>query len=171
MIEGHPLASSSITLLYYGLLAALAKPSNTVAVVDEVRTVGNTEPTVSDWTYLPSDAMLAGWFIVACATRIVRAVPQAASITTAPTSSAPTITEATSVASPTAPLTATLPSQVALPPLQPWCPSEIFCAGAVRQTFLPSPISSSSYNYPFFSASYMYVYATRILCYRRSCKR
>ena len=42
------------------------------------------------------------------------------------------ITQVTSVASPTASLSATLPSQVPLPPPQAWCPSKIFCPGAVR---------------------------------------
>ena|SRR6267154_4683292 len=37
------------------------------------------------------------------------------------------ITQVTSVASPMASLSATLPSQVPLPPLQAWCPSKIFC--------------------------------------------
>ncbi|KAI6038228.1 glycoside hydrolase family 37 protein [Pisolithus marmoratus] len=36
--------------------------------------------------------------------------------------------------SPTAPLTATLPSQAPLPPVQPWCISQIFCPGAILQT-------------------------------------
>ncbi|KIY52470.1 glycoside hydrolase family 37 protein, partial [Fistulina hepatica ATCC 64428] len=40
----------------------------------------------------------------------------------------------TSVPSPTASLGASLPSQVALPPAQAWCPSQIFCAGALLQT-------------------------------------
>src|SRR5882757_9311027 len=42
------------------------------------------------------------------------------------------ITQVTSVASPTASLSATLPSQVPPPPPQAWCPSKIFCPGAVR---------------------------------------
>jgi alpha,alpha-trehalase len=41
-------------------------------------------------------------------------------------------TPVTAVASPTASLSATLPSQVPLPPPQAWCPSKIFCPGAVR---------------------------------------
>ncbi|ETW82190.1 glycoside hydrolase family 37 protein [Heterobasidion irregulare TC 32-1] len=48
--------------------------------------------------------------------------------------SAPSNTVTTVVASPTAPLSAVLPSQVSLPPHQAWCPSEIFCAGALLQT-------------------------------------
>ena len=43
----------------------------------------------------------------------------------------PSITISTTVPSPTAPLTSDLPDQVALPPKQAWCPSEIFCAGEV----------------------------------------
>jgi alpha,alpha-trehalase len=42
------------------------------------------------------------------------------------------ITQVTSVASPTASLGATLPSQLPPPPPQAWCPSKIFCPGAVR---------------------------------------
>jgi hypothetical protein len=49
----------------------------------------------------------------------------------------------TSVASPTAPLTAILPSQVPLPPVQAWCPSEIFCAGAVCHVFFSRSDSSA----------------------------
>ena len=44
----------------------------------------------------------------------------------------PNITVTTAVPSPTAPSASLLPSQVALPPVQAWCPSEIFCAGSVR---------------------------------------
>jgi hypothetical protein len=46
-------------------------------------------------------------------------------------------TEVTSVASPTASLSATLPSQVPPPPPQAWCPSKIFCPGAVRHVIFP----------------------------------
>lgn len=42
------------------------------------------------------------------------------------------VSVSTVIASPTASLNALLPSQVALPPHQAWCPSEIFCAGEVR---------------------------------------
>jgi len=42
----------------------------------------------------------------------------------------PTLTYSTAVASPTNPASS-LPSQFPLPPVQQWCPSEIFCAGAV----------------------------------------
>ncbi|KAL4066430.1 glycoside hydrolase family 37 protein [Scleroderma yunnanense] len=46
----------------------------------------------------------------------------------------PTLTISTSVPSPTAPLTATLPSQASLPPVQPWCIGQIFCPGSLLQT-------------------------------------
>ncbi|KAI0823980.1 glycoside hydrolase [Trametes gibbosa] len=83
----------------------------------------------------------------------VRALPQAAlSSATSP----PTVTISTAVASPSVSLSATLPSQVPLPPTQPWCPSRIFCAGALIQsvnlarlypdskTFVDKPTSKSS---------------------------
>lgn len=43
----------------------------------------------------------------------------------------PSLTISTSVPSPTAPLTATLPSQAPLPPVQAWCIGQIFCPGEV----------------------------------------
>ena len=68
--------------------------------------------------------------------------------------SAPSNTVTTVVASPTAPLSAVLPSQVSLPPHQAWCPSEIFCAGAVRLrsckrhlTSIPLPVASADRQY------------------------
>lgn len=71
------------------------------------------------------------------------AVPQASlesSTTTSTTATsaedisvgAPTLTLSTSIASPTVPLSNTLPSQAPLPPAQAWCRSRIFCAGTVR---------------------------------------
>ncbi|OBZ71163.1 Trehalase [Grifola frondosa] len=57
-------------------------------------------------------------------------MPQAVSSSAA----LPSITVSTAVASPTVPLSSTLPSQVPLPPVQAWCPSQIFCAGALLQT-------------------------------------
>lgn len=51
----------------------------------------------------------------------------------------PTITVQTAVPSPSASLGDTLPSQVPLPPKQAWCPSEIFCPGAVRGLTLNEP--------------------------------
>jgi len=45
----------------------------------------------------------------------------------------PTLTYSTAIASPSDP-TSSLPSQVPLPPTQPWCPSEIFCPGPVSST-------------------------------------
>lgn len=46
----------------------------------------------------------------------------------------PTTTIATAVPSPSSPLASPLPSQVALPPKQAWCLSQIFCAGSLLQT-------------------------------------
>ncbi|KAJ3829344.1 trehalase [Lentinula raphanica] len=68
------------------------------------------------------------------------------------------ISVTTSIASPTASLTAAIPSQYALPPVQDWCPSQIFCAGALLQTvndaslwtdpktFVDKPTSNSTAN-------------------------
>ncbi|KAI0060461.1 glycoside hydrolase family 37 protein [Artomyces pyxidatus] len=85
--------------------------------------------------------MLSKWAAAAaaagCWAQGARGVPQASTATSPPTgvdTGVPTITEQTSVASPTASLSSTLPSQVPLPPAQAWCPSEIFCAGPVLQT-------------------------------------
>ncbi|KAK2465281.1 hypothetical protein APHAL10511_002635 [Amanita phalloides] len=50
------------------------------------------------------------------------------------TGSLTTTAIATAVPSPTTSLNALLPSQVPLPPKQAWCPSDIFCAGALLQT-------------------------------------
>lgn len=79
------------------------------------------------------------------------------STTTAPaTTGVPSETIATAVPSPTGALESSLPSQVALPPKQAWCPSEIFCAGQLLQavnvahlypddkTFVDKPTSKSS---------------------------
>ena len=57
---------------------------------------------------------------------LVTAVPD-------PQQSSPTLTFSTAVASPSNPASS-LPSQVPLPPTQPWCPGQIFCAGAVSIT-------------------------------------
>ncbi|KDR82546.1 hypothetical protein GALMADRAFT_220535 [Galerina marginata CBS 339.88] len=62
---------------------------------------------------------------------------QSSATATAPvavSTAVPSITVATAVPSPTAALSSPLPSQVALPPKQAWCPSEIFCAGSLLQT-------------------------------------
>ncbi len=64
---------------------------------------------------------------VLCLLSTVHALPQADVST-----ETPSITLSTSIASPTVPLTNTIPSQVPLPPTQAWCPSQIFCAGEVR---------------------------------------
>ena len=87
--------------------------------------------------------MLGNWVVLAYAIYIARALPQAET-TTAPASAitgALTLTESTPIASATTPLTATLPSQVPLPPVQAWCPSEIFCAGAVRRMSIFIPLA------------------------------
>ncbi|KAF8487940.1 Six-hairpin glycosidase-like protein [Gautieria morchelliformis] len=56
----------------------------------------------------------------------------------------PALTISTSVPSLTLPLNATLPSQAALPPPEPWRPSTIFCAGKLLQTLnLPQPYVDS----------------------------
>jgi alpha,alpha-trehalase len=56
-------------------------------------------------------------------------------------------TQATSVASPTASLSATLPSQVPPPPPQAWCPSKIFCPGAVRHVISPCSLEVDVHVY------------------------
>ncbi|KAF5315219.1 hypothetical protein D9619_007257 [Psilocybe cf. subviscida] len=58
-----------------------------------------------------------------------------ATATSPPLSTAvPSLTIATASPVATASLSQTLPSQVALSPKQAWCPSDIFCAGALLQT-------------------------------------
>lgn len=74
-------------------------------------------------------ALLGAAFVLSAGRR-VSALPQAAS-SDAESTGVPSITLSTTVAAPTAPLTNDLPSQVALPPVQAWCPSQIFCAGNV----------------------------------------
>ncbi|KAI0917618.1 hypothetical protein AcW1_007218 [Taiwanofungus camphoratus] len=73
---------------------------------------------------------------VLCLLHAVLALPQAASSSTAQgmTLNTSSVTISTAVPSPSAPLSSVLPSQVPLPPVQAWCPSEIFCAGALLQT-------------------------------------
>ena len=44
----------------------------------------------------------------------------------------PTLTLSTSVASPSASISATLPAQAPLPPVQGWCIGQIYCPGSVR---------------------------------------
>ncbi|KAJ7119784.1 Six-hairpin glycosidase-like protein [Mycena epipterygia] len=64
----------------------------------------------------------------------------AVSITSAALSSAPPLSSvsqvpvATATATPSGSASSLLPSQAALPPTQPWCPSQIFCAGPLLQT-------------------------------------
>jgi len=55
----------------------------------------------------------------------------AAQSTSGVSTGTPTVTVATAIPSASAPLDQQLPSQAALPPKQAWCPSDIFCAGAV----------------------------------------
>ncbi|KAI6096293.1 glycoside hydrolase family 37 protein [Pisolithus croceorrhizus] len=75
------------------------------------------------------------WVALASLLRPALAAPQAPTTTTNfVETSVPTLTISTSVPSPTVPLTATLPSQAPLPPVQPWCIGQIFCPGAVLQT-------------------------------------
>ncbi|KAI5988333.1 glycoside hydrolase family 37 protein [Pisolithus albus] len=75
------------------------------------------------------------WVALAAFLRLALAAPQASTTTTDfLETSVPTLTISTSVPSPTAALSATLPSQAPLPPVQPWCIGQIFCPGAVLQT-------------------------------------
>lgn len=63
--------------------------------------------------------------VLLAATPGLAAVPQGASL-----SASATVT--TAIAAPSGgDLNANVPKQVPLPPKQAWCPSEIFCAGAV----------------------------------------
>ena len=71
------------------------------------------------WTTLLSAVLLG--------VELVIAVPN-------PQQPPPTLTFSTAVASPSSP-SSSLPSQVPLPPTQPWCPSEIFCAGPVSPAY------------------------------------
>ena len=83
--------------------------------------------------------MYAKWAVMACAIQVARANAdldnQPDKTINLSTANVPTITQVTSIASPTASLSATLPSQVPLPPLQAWCPGKIFCPGAVSHVF------------------------------------
>ncbi|KIP05208.1 glycoside hydrolase family 37 protein [Phlebiopsis gigantea 11061_1 CR5-6] len=72
--------------------------------------------------------------VAAALWQTVRAMPQASSTLADASIGTPSITFSTAVASPSVPLTNALPSQIPLAPLQPWCPSEIFCAGEILQT-------------------------------------
>ncbi|CAK5272228.1 unnamed protein product [Mycena citricolor] len=51
-----------------------------------------------------------------------------------PTTTVSQVAVATLTATPSGSAGALVPSQAALPPVQAWCPSEIFCAGSVLQT-------------------------------------
>jgi alpha,alpha-trehalase len=72
--------------------------------------------------------------VIAGLVHSVLAVPAVISSSAAGTG-VPTLTISTSVASPSASLSATLPAQAPLPPTQDWCIGQIFCAGSVRPTF------------------------------------
>ena len=61
-----------------------------------------------------------------------RAVTSQSTSTAAAPTTPPNVTATTAVPSPTASLASSLPSQDPLPSKQAWCPSEIFCPGAVR---------------------------------------
>jgi len=70
----------------------------------------------------------------------------AAQSSTTPSGTAPPIlTATTAVPSPSASLDSPLPSQAALPPKQAWCPSDIFCAGAVSFRRLMLTIQTYSF--------------------------
>jgi hypothetical protein len=142
--------SSSITVAHDRvLLAVVARLSNSHC---------GTPPVHSSHRIFTSDRVLANtmyakWAIIAYAIKVAHAnvpnipdfVPdlepdlgdQPTSTIYPPIPSVSMTTQVTSVASPTASLGAILPSQVPLPPLQAWCPSKIFCPGAVSHVFLP----------------------------------
>ena len=73
-----------------------------------------------------------------CLLEAVGALPQTQTASGVSTG-VPSLTLSTVVASPTVSLSDGLPSQIPLPPKQDWCPSEIFCAGEVRQDIYPEP--------------------------------
>ncbi|KAG2069034.1 glycoside hydrolase family 37 protein [Suillus decipiens] len=87
---------------------------------------------------------------------LVHTILAATTTTTTSGIALPTLTTSTAVASPSAPLGATLPSQAPLPPTQGWCIGQIFCAGSLLQTvniaqvysdpktFVDKPTSKSS---------------------------
>ncbi|KAJ7599902.1 glycoside hydrolase family 37 protein [Mycena floridula] len=56
------------------------------------------------------------------------------SVTQTAVSSVTQTAVSTAIASASIPLSSPLPSQIAVPPKQAWCPSEIFCAGALLQS-------------------------------------
>ncbi|KAG1759295.1 glycoside hydrolase family 37 protein [Suillus occidentalis] len=89
-------------------------------------------------------------------TKALIAIIGTTTTTTRPGTAVPTLTISTAVASPSASLGATLPSQAQLPPSQGWCIGQIFCAGSLLQTvnvaqvytdpktFVDKPTSKSS---------------------------
>ncbi|KAJ3485392.1 hypothetical protein NLI96_g4987 [Meripilus lineatus] len=78
------------------------------------------------WTLLP--------LVGAVPRPLPQASPSSATAPAPPSTSSPSLVVSTVIASPTAPLDSPVPSQVPLPPVQAWCPSEIFCAGSLLQT-------------------------------------
>ncbi|KAG2114181.1 glycoside hydrolase family 37 protein [Suillus discolor] len=72
--------------------------------------------------------------VVAGLVHTILAATTSSTTTTAPGTALPTLTISTAVASPSASLGATLPSQAPLPPTQGWCIGQIFCAGSLLQT-------------------------------------
>ncbi|OAX38447.1 glycoside hydrolase family 37 protein [Rhizopogon vinicolor AM-OR11-026] len=94
--------------------------------------------------------------VVAGLIHSVLAVPAATTTSVTPGTAVPSLTLSTSVASPSASLSAILPPQAPLPPTQPWCIGQIFCAGSLLQTvniaqlwsdpktFVDKPTSKSS---------------------------
>ncbi|KAG1784945.1 glycoside hydrolase family 37 protein [Suillus plorans] len=72
--------------------------------------------------------------VVAGLVHTILAATISSTTTTAPGTALPTLTISTAVASPSASLGATLPSQASLPPTQGWCIGQIFCAGSLLQT-------------------------------------
>ncbi|KAG8911352.1 hypothetical protein FRC01_005757, partial [Tulasnella sp. 417] len=75
--------------------------------------------------------MVRLFLLAATAASAVLAAPQAGGSSTS--SGTPT-SASTAIPSPTGSPDATLPSQSPVPPKQAWCPSDIFCAGALLQT-------------------------------------
>lgn len=82
--------------------------------------------------------------VVAGLVHSVSAAVMNTSSTTALGTAVPTLTISTAVASPSASLGATLPSQAPLPPAQGWCIGQIFCAGSLLQTVNIAQLYSDS---------------------------
>jgi hypothetical protein len=122
--------------------AVVAWPSNSHRLIARGAPLSGTARVVSSrLTEVPANTMYVKWAVMAYAIHIahVNADPdgQPNAKIDRPITSVPVITQVTSVPSPTAPLSAMLPSQVPPPPPQAWCPSKIFCPGAVRHVISP----------------------------------